>query len=227
MLSELRRTIGRASDVIPNVDSKFERGCLIVVTEAFKDMKNDQCYDLEWKETRFSAHLVDYMRKARDRERMDLALQIDPECHLYRKEILEGMEDPDTAPRIDIRVLGGWVQENAYYAMEGKILVEEDWGTRDNYQLRARYIDTGIDNFVAGRYSPDVPRGCMLGYVVQGTPSEIALKINNLLVHRGRDAEQVKNRHSINGYPNCYQSEHTRITDQRSIRLHHLLLMFC
>jgi hypothetical protein len=225
MLNDLRRAIGCASDVIPNVDAEFEKACLVVVIEAFKYMKQDKLYDLTWKETRYSAHLIRYMRKVRDC--MDLRLQIDPECYLYQADILGGKKDPDTAPRIDIKILGGWVKENIYYAIEAKILVAEDWRSRKNYQLRARYIETGIDNFVSGRYSPDIPRGCVLGYVVQGIPPEIVQKINDLLVHRRREAEQLTNRHTINGYPDCYQSEHTRVTDQQTLYLHHILLVFC
>lgn len=225
MLSDLRRAIGRASDVIPNVDAEFEKACLVVVIEAFRCMKQDKLYDLTWKETRYSAHLIRCMQKVRNC--MNLCLQIDPEYHLYQADILEGKKDPDAAPRIDIKISGGWVQENVYYAVEAKILVAEDWKSRKNSQLRARYIDTGIDNFVSGRYSPDISRGCILGYVVQGTPSEIIRKINRLLVHRGREAEQLTNRHAINGYPDCYQSEHTRVTDQQTLYLHHILLVFC
>ena len=225
MLSDLRSRIGRATEVIPHVDSIFEQACLFVVTEAFKDMKQERHYNLTWKETRLSAHLIGYMQKVRDRE--SCPLRIDPECHLYGKEILEGKEDPDTAPRIDIKISGGWVQEDIYYGMEAKVLVEKDWGTRDNNKLRARYIDTGIDNFVSGRYSPDIPRGCVLGYVVQGMPSEIALKINRLLAHRGRKKEHIADRHSINGCPDCYRSRHIRATDKQSIELYHVLLTFC
>jgi len=225
MLSSFQSTIGSASQVIPNIDDDFEQACLLIVIEGFKDMKREAHYDLAWKETRFSAHLIGYMQQAR--ERNDLLLRIDPEYHLYHQEVLEGKEDPDTAPRIDIKISGGWAKEDIYYGVEGKVLVENDWGTRDNYQLRTRYIDTGIDNFVSGRYSRDIPRGCILGYVVQGTASEIALKINELLTHHGRASEHLTNRHFINNCPDCYKSRHIRNTDRQVIRLYHVLLTFC
>ena len=223
MLSEYRRKYGRASDVLPGVGDTFERICLFVVTEGYKRMKHDNNYNLSWKETRFSAHLIGYMRKVRQDK--DLHLIIDPENHLYGKEVLEGEGDPDTAPRIDIRIMGGWVNEDIYYAVEGKILVEDNWGTRNNHDLRARYIDTGIDNFVSGQYSPEIPRGCILGYVVQGSPENIVMKINGLLEHRGRDTGKLGNRQCINGYPDCYMSEHTRTLDEENIRLQHLILL--
>ena len=224
MLMDFQNTIGRASDTLPNVDSKFENACLCIMTEAFKRMKQERHYDLTWKETCFSACLVGYMRKIRHEK--DIALRIDPESHLYREEMLNCTEDPDTAPRIDIKISGGWVHEDAYYGIEGKILVENDWGTRTASDSRRRYIATGIDNFVNGRYSDKMDRGCMVGYVVQGRASEIASKINNLLIRDGRNKEKMMNPHPINGCSDCCQSKHTRTTDNTEIKLHHVFLTF-
>ena len=223
-LSDFRNSIGRASQTLPNVDVDFEQACLWLLTEAFKRMKQDAIYNPIWKETRFSAHLVGYMQKIRKQE--DLRLRIDPESYLYREEILQGLEDPDAAPRIDIKISGGWVYEDIYYGIEGKILVETDWQTRREYGLRARYIDTGIDNFVNGRYSPEVPRGCVVGYVVQGDTFNIGQRINDLLLHRGRNDESLKNRHSINSCSDCYQSVHIRTADKKKLELYHVHLSF-
>jgi hypothetical protein len=224
MLKDFQRTIGRASGVLPNVDSNFEQACLWIMTEAFKRMKREKRYDLTWKETRFSACLLGYMQKIRQQN--DIRLRIDPESHLYRGEILKGIEDPDTASRIDIKISGGWVKEDVYYGIEGKILVEKDWRTRDASYLRRRYVATGTDNFVTGQYSDKMDRGCMAGYVVQGSASEIASKINNLLIRDGRNKEKMMNRHSINGCSDCYQSKHLRTTDNEGIELHHIFLTF-
>jgi hypothetical protein len=225
VLGDFQSSIGRVSQTIPNIDNDFEQACLWVLTESFKQMKQERLYELTWKETRYSAHLIGYMRKIRDRA--DLQLRIDPESYLYRKEILEGLTDPDTAPRIDIKISGAWVQEDIYYGIEGKILVEKDWKTRREYDLRARYIETGIDNFVSGRYSPEVSRGCVVGYVVFGSAFKVYRRLNNLLTHRGRKNEILKNRHSVNGCSDCYKSSHIRTIDNEKIELYHLLLTFC
>jgi hypothetical protein len=224
MLMDFQNTIGRASDVLPNVDSNFEQACLWIITEAFKRMKREKRYDLTWKETYFSACLVGYMQKIRHEK--DIRLRIDPESHLYREEMLNCTEDPDTAPRIDIKISGGWVREDVYYGIEGKVLVENNWITRNASYLCRRYIATVIDNFVNGRYSDKMGIGCMVGYVVQGNASEIALKINKLLIRYGRNKEKMMNPHSINGCSDCCQSKHTRTTDNTEIELHHVFLTF-
>ena len=223
MLMDFQNTIGRASDVIPNVDSNFEQACLWIMTEAFKQMKREKRYDLTWKETCFSACLVGYMQKIRHEK--DIRLRIDPESHLYRKEMLNCTEDPDTAPRIDIKISGGWVREDVYYGIEGKVLVENNWRTRDASYLRRRYIATGIDNFVNGRYSDKMDIGCMVGYVVQGSASEIVSKINNLLIRDGRNKENIM-LHAIDGCSNCYLSKHIRTTDYKEIELRHIFSTF-
>lgn len=223
MLKDFQSTIGRASDVLRNVDSNFEQACLCIMTEAFKRMKREKRYELKWNETRFSACLVGYMRKIRHEN--DIALRIDLESHLYREEMLKGTEDPDTAPRIDIKISGGWVYEDVYYGIEGKVLVENNWRTRKANKLHRRYIATGIDNFVNGRYSDKMGIGCMVGYVVQGSASEIASKINNLLIRDGRNKENIM-LHAIDGCSNCYLSKHIRTTDYKEIELRHIFSTF-
>jgi hypothetical protein len=223
MMMDYQNTIGRASDVLPNVDSNFEQACLWIMTEAFKRMKLEKRYDLTWKETCFSACLVGHMQKIRHEN--DIALRIDPESHLYQEQMLNCTEDPDTAPRIDIKISGGWVHENVYYGIEGKILVENNWRTRDASYLRRRYIDTGIDNFVNGRYSDKMDMGCMVAYVVQGSASEIASEINNFLKRDGRNKENIM-LHAIDGCSDCYLSKHIRTTDYKKIQLRHVFLTF-
>ena len=223
MLKDFQNTVGRASDVLPNVDSDFEQACLWIMTEAFKQMKREKRYVLTWNETRFSACLVGYMRKIRHEN--DWILRIDPESHLYREEMLKGTEDPDTAPRIDIKISGDWVHEDVYYGIEAKILVENDWRTRDASYLRHRYIATGINNFVNGRYSDKIDRGCMVGYVIQGSASEIASKINTLLIRDGRNKENIMF-NAIDGCSDCYLSKHIRTTDYKEIELRHVFLTF-
>ena len=119
MLSSLREKVGRASDVPAIVDDAFEGGCIHLLTEAYNRLKHAGNYELNWHENMFTARLVVLMEQVRDE--VDINLQIDPECYQYFQEVLEGNLNPDRAPRIDIRVMGGWVQRDIYYAMEAKI----------------------------------------------------------------------------------------------------------
>lgn len=187
-------------------------------------MKLEKGYDLEWEEPRFSACLIGYMRQIR--QQRGIELRIEPESYLYQEKILKGCEDPATAPRIDIKISGGWVQEDVYYGLEAKILVEMDWKKRRANYLLNRYINTGIGNFINGRYSHEMSRGCLTGYVLQGNIPEIVSKINNLLLKDGRNKEVIEKFESINDCPDYYQSRHIRTTNKKEIELHHVFLTF-
>ncbi|VAW34174.1 hypothetical protein MNBD_CHLOROFLEXI01-1277 [hydrothermal vent metagenome] len=223
MLSSLRETVGRASDVPAIVDDAFEGGCIYLLTEAYKRLHTNG-YVRNWHENMFTAHLVVYMEQIRDDE--DILLQIDPECYQYFQEILTGNQNPDHASRIDIRVKGGWVRRDVYYAMEAKILVENDWKTRRMSKLRKRYIETGVDNFVTGTYSQIVPKGCLIGYIVEGKPIHIQASINKWLLSKNRDSEILQDQHTVNDCQFCFRSSHARSSDQQSLHLYHVFLKF-
>lgn len=221
-LIDYQSVVGRGSLIPAIVDDAFEGMCIDLLTRAYDEMIAIDAYSNQWKETRFSAHLVKYMRQLRDQA--DLNLRIDPEHHVYREEILNGTDDPDTSARIDIRIMGGWVREDVYYSMEGKILVEKDWMTRRASALRERYIETGIDHYKNGDYSSEVVIGCVVGYVVHGQPQKVSTQINRLLSTRNRRNEHLRGRHAINSCSCCYTSEHLRVTDRKIFRIRHVLL---
>jgi hypothetical protein len=88
------------------------------------------------------------------------------------------------------------------------------------------YINTGIGNFINGRYSHEMSRDCITGYVLQGSTPEIVLKINNLLSQDGRSKEVIEKSDSINDRPDYYQSRHIRTTDKNKIEQQHVFLTF-
>lgn len=98
LLGSFQSTLGRASTIAAVVDEAFENACIYLLTLAHERLKAVSYYSPLWKENRFSAHLVKFMREIRDEE--DVRLIVDPENHLYRPAILDGIEDPDTAARI-------------------------------------------------------------------------------------------------------------------------------
>ena len=203
---------------ISEISEDFENMIVFILIGAYQLMKLEKRFDRRWHETRFSAVLIGYMRIISDREK--LRLLIYPEQYLYNEEILNGNEDPDTAPRIDICTKSPWMKENVYYGVEGKILVENNWGTRRASDLRRRYVDTGIKNFISERYG----NGLIAGYVVEGNPINIIYQINRLLKHRKfSDDQMIKKHTSVDSFSDHYISLHP---NSRTIRIRHLLLNF-
>jgi len=223
-LRSLRDSVGRASLVDNFIGESFEKGCISLLTRAYNRFTSSHNYQRTWHENMFTAHLVIHMEQICEEE--DVNLLIDPECYQYFQEVLNGTTNPDQASRIDVRLKGGWRQRDIYYGIEAKILVENNWETRRASPLRTRYIKTGINNFIDGNYSPVVPKGCLVGYVVEGNPSNIQQAINQWLFQSHRSNEVLKHQHEVEGCQHCFLSKHIRVTDQKSIRLYHVLLPF-
>ena len=113
MFEQFRKEHGRASDAIPGVDASFVKMCLHILIQAFVLMKQDGRFELNWEETRFSATLIGYMDRVQRDE--DLLVRIEPESSQYGQGILDGVDDPNTAPRIDIKLSGNWSSRDVYF----------------------------------------------------------------------------------------------------------------
>jgi hypothetical protein len=186
-------------------------------------MKNENRYRLSWKETKFSAVLAGHMQKIRTEQK--IPLKIDPEAILYNQGIFDGTIDPATAPRIDIKISGGWFIEDQYYGIEAKIVVENNFRTRNSTQLTKDYIENGIKRFIDGKYSSGMDNGCMVGYVIEGRCNEIISKINNCLIGFNRKREII---HNISELDICVygKSIHTRVITKKEFCLCHIFLDF-
>ena len=217
MLNEHFSKLGEVNGTFPSVNECFIKACLAIVTTAYKKMKAEKRFDLKNDEPQLTAILIGHMIEVRN-ENPNCALRISPEQPEYDEKILRGIKHPKTAPIIDIKIFGAWVEEDQYYGLEAKILVEKKWETRRPSYLHKRYIETGIDNFVKGNYSRKMNTGCIVGYVIQGNTSNIVSKINFRLINSSRTSEQLVGIHSINSCEYCYNSQHMRKTDKKNIR---------
>ena len=132
---------------------------------------------------------------------------------------------PKKAPRIDIRMANWSSSHKLLYYLEAKNLCQNDWQKTKSTTVkasyyRARYIDTGIDNFATERY----PEGCLVGYVLEGEVELIIEGINNLLAkHRNRPSEIIQSKQTIHQHPYCYVSRH-QTSNQEELPLRHIFM---
>ena len=154
---------------------------------------------------------------------VDYKIDITREQYLDSASVYSGAKSPDTSPRIDIRFMT-WTSPGKFeYFFEAKNLYENDFTKQGNKTptsskyYQQRYIDTGMQNFIDGKYY----QGCLVGYVLEGSPENIRDKINDLLKLAGRNAECLVQKTTIDSIQYCYESSHP---GKRLSRLNHYLL---
>ncbi len=199
--------------IVSEIEECFVNNCLTLFGEAYLYIKENKEITVDWDEENISAFFFEFIDKSETA--IALNINISDEHRLFYADILDGKKKAKTASRIDFRLTTNWSEQKKRleYFVEAKNLIENDCSkggrkTKINAQKnQERYIKTGIDNFVSGKYPP---RSCLVGYVLQGNPNEIVKKINNHLLMNGRATEQLQIFESyIQNLQFCYHSNHT------------------
>jgi len=206
-------------------EESFVYNCLVLIGKAYKFIKENAGISMDWEEENISATIFDYIDKSENA--ITWNINISDEHRLYYSAILTGKKPAKTAARIDFRLTTNWIEQKKRleYFVEAKNLIESDSHktgrkTRINAcKLHVRYVETGIDNFVSGKYPQ---KGCLVGYVLQGEPTVIVEKINDCLHNKNRTTERLQVMDStIQDLEYCYQSTHGN-----GIIIEHFLLKF-
>lgn len=177
-------------------EDSFRTNCLILLGEAYSSLKACNLVTVDWDEENISANIVrniDESEKA-----INCNITVSDECRIYTDEILRHKKSGKSASRIDIKLATNWIEASpsrrVEFYVEAKNLIEKDClKSGSKTQLRAkrvclRYISTGIDHFISGKYPQN---GCLLGYVLEGNISNIVGQINKLLASASRASEQL------------------------------------
>lgn len=110
-----------------------------------------------------------------------------------------------------------WGVDDSYFGIESKKLMSQ------RKDLVQRYMDTGVENFVSGRYGSHSSESCIAAYVMSGSVLEEVEALAPCIQRtsfRGGLARKV-----AVSYPQYY-SRHLRRLDSMPITLHHLFLDF-
>jgi len=201
----------------------YQRNCHGLLVEGYRKLVASGIVDLSWEEEKVTMELAKCMKFA-NLER-NLRIHIVAEPRLYN-EILGTENVPKQAPKIDLQLLNWSSPIELTYNIEAKNLAENDWVKSTSAKvsssfLTARYIDTGIENFINDRYV----HGCLAGYVLNGEPQKVVDNLNGLLAKRKRNLEKLEQTATIEGYSFCYQSLHQK-SSGISFLLPHVILKF-
>jgi len=169
--------------------AKFESDCISLLLDGYRSLRQTGRDLREANENNITAQLVGFMKD--NPKRKSLQISVHREDHIDTKDTYEGIVNADESARIDVKyVVWNSIEEHEYY-MEAKNIGQNNWKkstagiTVDARRLRKRYLETGVTNFTSGRY----PFGALIGYVLEGEPTEIVGQINDLLKSLKKEKE--------------------------------------
>ncbi len=199
---------------------------LELVIKGYKTMSEGKNFQVKWKENKFSAVLAASIRShCRElSKRTHQSWSVIREAYHDDENITNGESDPDTAPRIDI-VIQSWDAnyEEIRFPFECKRIAD------DKPNLIRFYIEKGlIDRYLTKKdYSAGLPWGGMIGYILHGDHSTIALKLNKQIDRqRGLPTEYLTIQKPIAQFKAIYSSSHVHPERSQSLIILHLLLPF-
>lgn len=196
-------------NIVHSFRAQFENNCVQLLLESHKELLGKATSLKEADENSITVQLIGFMNI--NPISVDYKIDITREQYLDTASVYSGLEDPDTSPRIDIRFMTWTSAEKFEFFFEAKNLYENDFTKQGNKTptnskyYQQRYIDTGMQTFIDGKYY----QGCLVGYVLEGNPETIVDKINDLLKLAGRNAECLVMKTSVDSIHYCYESLHS------------------
>ena len=187
--------MGLSKLIVASFKKGFEEKCFQLITESYHSALNSKAIKLNWDENDITSELHEHIKE--NPLRLKWRITTNVEQHLPKDGIKKEKGFAAKLPRIDLRLVTIKSSLEYEYHAEAKNLKEKDSG------LKRRYIDTGIDNFVSGKYK----NGCLLGYILSGALTKTVDGVNKLLKsdNRGHEVLKVQTSDLHNSY---YESEH-------------------
>lgn len=188
--------------------SGFESKCQVLILSAFSSCLKDNLIQRDWDENDITSEL--HSKIVDDNDRLKWLISCNVEHHISTNPVVKKKGFSSKFPRIDLRMSTFGASIEYEYFFEAKNLKEKD------SHLKRRYIDTGIDSFVSGKYF----NGSLLGYLLEGNSAATVSGINKLLVKDNRSSEILYSS-SLKVFKNLFKSKHKGINE-----LKHFILDF-
>lgn len=175
--------------VIEQVKKAFYANCIELLRQACEHLFQEKTITIDSQEGTISAYILIDIKESETAKAHNISLN--SESQLYDRKFLQ-IHTVQQSPRIDLKFSTWGKNDEFSFYVEAKILVEHNAkktkGSLNAKRLQRRYIKTGIDNYVNGKYPQ---KGCMLGYVLEGCPRNIIDGINGMLTLDDRKGENI------------------------------------
>ncbi|WP_343487376.1 hypothetical protein [Allomuricauda sp. d1] len=187
--------MGLDKGIVNSFKRGFENKCLRLITDSYSTALEDNAIKRNWDENDITAQLHQHIKD--NPLRLEWNIYSNVEEPLPKKGMKKEKGFAAKLSRIDLKFSVITSNLEYVYHMEAKNLKENDSA------LKRRYINTGINNFLSGKYQ----EGCLLGYVLEGAIDKSINGINKLLKKDKRTSEFLsKEENSVHG--DCYRSNH-------------------
>jgi hypothetical protein len=175
----------------------FEKKCIRLFVEAYKQSIKDKVIHIGLIENDITEILRMYMDKNFQKDKWKIHLSRDFVISDPNISQVKGFSN--TLKKVDL-IMEIYDTYKFTCSIEAKRLKEND------YELKRRYIDTGIDSFITKKY----PYGFLVGYLLEGTVFPTVDGINKLLKKDGREGESLYGKkHEIAQY--YFESNHSEL----------------
>jgi len=157
----------------------FQNRCIQLFVSAYKSAIFEKTISLDWDENDITAQLHYYIDNNPQRSAWKISTNVEHHLAIKNETKVKGFSAK--YPRIDLRFNTFNSTNEVIYFMEAKNLRE------NNSALKRRYIETGIDNFISGKYN----NGLLVGYLLSGEINNTIEGINKLLRKDNRESEVI------------------------------------
>jgi hypothetical protein len=205
---------GRPKDLAEELGSDGIRTILIIICEAYKNLRRFGKVSSAMNETRITEELcIELQVVMRTEEYRYFPFYPHPEKSHDRKGKGKG-----STPTIDFCFRDRWVRDR-YFGAECKLL-------KENYRtLYDDYVAGGVCRYLTGKYSENCSIGSMIGYITSGNTGEIISEVKNR-VDKTRNVSKMEKSDPINSFNEHYKSAHKREVDFSIFHIHHLFFSF-
>jgi hypothetical protein len=175
-----------------------ENYCLRLLVLAFQVARSSNSIQLDWNENDITYVLNDYIKKNPLTNEWNIVTN--REDSLSDESIPRKKGFANRSSRIDLRFVRITSPDEYTYYAEAKNLKENDSA------LKRRYIDTGINSFVGGKYK----NGCLLAYILEGDLMKCIEGVNKLLKKDKREVESLI-KHNFPYFDHYFESKHPKL----------------
>lgn len=156
----------------------FEYKCMKLLVDAYHSALKEKKYSKDWMENDFTSLMNHYIGKNPYRIQEKISNKRENPLYNSEEEKVRGFANREN--RIDLTFSTFGSEKEFHIFVEAKLLRQAD------RSLIKRYIETGIDSIINGKY----PRGLLIGYQTEGSIElTITDGINELLIDRKREKE--------------------------------------